>query len=189
MEIIECEEIYRRLKEVMSHGHLNMGAYCEDVDVELWLPEFNAYNTTLFCDRLLKKHGERGFFLMRTDNHDLDCVSLLNLEHQSSGFKLCDVLKGEGDDKKGVIILEVSPSHVKDELTIPDEKYIWYGFRWNFPKPVSVLDHSHPVPTSQFGHSYILNFTVSGEFDLEIYYMPDSKAKPIWLFRKCYCVK
>lgn len=179
-----------RLKEAMSHGHLNMGAYSDDVDVKLWLPEFNGYNTTLFCDRLLKQHGEQGFFLLRTNNHDLDCVSLLNIEHQSSGFKLCDVLKGEGDDEKGTILLEVSPNYVKDELAIPDEKYIWDGFRWNYrPKPVSVLDHSHPVPTSQFGHSYILNFTVSGEFDLEIYYMPNSDAQAIWVFRKGYCCK
>lgn len=68
---LERKEIYRRLKEAMSHGHLNMGAYCKDVDVEICLPEFNAYNTTLFCDRLLKPHGERGFFLMRTANNDL----------------------------------------------------------------------------------------------------------------------
>lgn len=39
----EREEIYRRFKEAMGHGHLNMGTYCEDVDVKLWIPEFNAF--------------------------------------------------------------------------------------------------------------------------------------------------
>ena len=178
-----------RLKEAISHGRLNMGAYCDDVDVELWMPEFNGINTTLFCDRLLKKHGEKGYFFMRTNTQDLNCVSLLSLEQQSSGFKLCDVLKGEKWNDPGTIILEVGLEYVKEELTILNKDHEWEAFGWHNQNPVLEPNHTHQVPTSQFGHSYILNFSVSGEFDLEIYYMPDPDAQAIWIFRKGYCCK
>lgn len=173
----------------MSHGRLNMGSYCEDVDVELWMREFNGINTTLFCDRLLKKHGEKGYFLMRTNTEDLNCVSLLSLEQQSSGFKLCEVLGGEKYNDPGTIVLEAGPEYVKDELTILNKENKWEAFGWHNQNPVLELDHTHQVPTSQFGHSYILNFSVSGEFHLEIYYMPDPDAQPIWVYRKGYCCK
>ena len=185
----EQDEIYHRLKEAMSHVHLNMSAYCDDVDAKLWLPEFNGINTTLFCDRLLKKHGERGYFLMRIDTQDLNCVSLLSLEQQSSGFKLCEVLKGEKWNDPGTIILEVDPKYVKEELTILNKEHKWEAFGWDNQKPVLEPTHTHQVPTSQFGHSYILNFSVSGEFDLEIYYMPTPVAQPIWVMGKSYCCK
>lgn len=185
----EQDEIYRRLTEAMSHGHLNMGTYCDDVDVKLWMPEFNGINTTLFCDRLLKQHGERGYFLMRTNTQDLNCVSLLTLEQQSSGFKLCDVLRGEKWKDPGTIILEVGPEYVKDELTIMNKESKREAFDSHDRNPVLRLGHTHQVLTSQFGHSYILNFSVVGEFVLEIYYMPDQDAQAIWVFRKGYCCK
>lgn len=185
----EQDEIYRRLKEAVSHGHINMGAYCEDVDVELWMREFNGINTTLFCDRLLKKYGEKGFFLLRTNTEDLNCVSLLSLEQQSSGFKLCDVLRGGEWNDPGTIILEVGPEYVKEELTILNKEYKWEAFGWDNQNPVLEPTHTHQVPTSQFGHSYILNFSVCGEFNLEIYYMPDPNVQAIWVFGKGYCCK
>lgn len=185
----EQDEIYRRLKEAISHGHINMGAYCEDVDVKLWLPEFNGINTTLFCDRLLKKYEEKGYFLLKTKTRDLNCVSLMSLEQQSSGIKLCDVLRGEKWNDPGTIILEVGPKYVKEELTIMNEDKKWEAFGWDNQNSTSILGHTHQVPTSQFGHSYILNFSVCGEFNLEIYYVSDLDAQAIWVFRKGYCCK
>lgn len=191
VEVIQhkSDEIYRRLIEAMSQGHLNMGAYCDDVDVKLWMSEFNGINTTLFCDRLLKKHGQKGYFLLRTNTQDLNCVSLLTLEQQSSGFKLCEVLKGENWNDQGTVILKVGSAYVKDELTIMNKDNKWEAFGCHSQNPASILGHTHQVPTSQFGHSYILNFSVGGEFDLEIYYMPDPDAQAIWVLGKEYCCK
>lgn len=185
----EYQRAYRHIQEAMSHGHLNMGAYCDEVDVKLWLHEFNSINTTLFCDRLLKKHGEKGFFLMITNTQDLHCVSSLTLEQQSSGFKLCDVLKGEKWSDPGTIILKVDPEYVKDELTIMNADKMWEAFDWHNQKSTITDGSTHQVPTSQFGHSYILNFSVIGEFNLDIYYMPSPDAQAIWVFGKGYCCK
>ena len=113
----------------------------------------------------------------------------MSLEQQSSGFKLCDVLRGEKWNDPGTIILEVGPKYVKEELTIMNEDKKWEAFGWDNQNSTSILGHTHQVPTSQFGHSYILNFSVCGEFNLEIYYVSDLDAQAIWVFRKGYCCK
>ena len=36
---------------------------------------------------------------------------------------------------------------------------------------------------------YILNFSVSGEFNLEVFYVPEGDGKPVWLLGKSFCCK
>lgn len=47
----------------------------------------------------------------------------------------------------------------------------------------------HGVSTEQYNSKYILNFSVCGEFKLEIYYLPNGDDEPKWLFRKSFCCK
>lgn len=84
----EYETIKQRIKQMMDHGHLNMGSFSDDVDVKLWLPEMGGYNVTIFCDRLMERYREEGFVFLMTGKGDINCLSILNIEEQSSGFKL-----------------------------------------------------------------------------------------------------
>lgn len=183
-----------QIRQMIGHGHLNMGQYADDVDVKMWLPEFHSINVTMFCDRLVMDdmHNNRqSFLVLRTDKNDLNCLSLLNLEEQSSGFKIVDRI----EEDFGAIVLEVSPSYVKDELIIPDNP--WLGFSWGQDR--GVYDHStrsflYPltskkVPVSPYGHHFILNFSVCGEFELDIYYLTKGENKMKWVFGKGFCCK
>ena len=159
-----------------------MGNYSEDVDVHFWLPEMNGVNVTILCDRLIQKYGD-GVILLVTDRGDMNCLSMLNIVEQSSGFKLSGQA---GDEKFDIVKLETDESCVKDWLTIPDDP--WCGFSWgnkHLDKPVP----SHMVPTSKFDSRYILNFSVSGEFNLGICYVPKRTGEQICLFEKSFSCK
>lgn len=183
-EIQSYEDMRLRIKNAMGHGHLNMGAYSDDVDVSLWLPEMNGTNVTIFFDRLVKKHsGQDGFVFLITDKGDINCLSVLNIEDQSSGFKF---YKQECDGEKELLILETNPNHITKELKIPDD--CWNGFVWGNKQPDKPIP-SHGVPTSKYKSKYILDFSVSGEFHLEIYYVPKYDGQPIWVLGKSFCCK
>lgn len=178
------EEVDLHLVNIMGHGHLNMGSYSDDVDVHLWLPEMNGVNVTMLCDRLVDKGNETdGFIFLITDKSDINCLSVLNIEDQSSGF---EIYKQESNENNDILIMKVSPNKIKKELKIPDD--CWSGYVWgnhlsDCPIP------SHGVPTSKFNCKYILNFSVSGEFNLEVYYVPKGEGKPVWLLKKSFCCK
>ena len=180
-EIQSYEDLRLRIENVMGHGHLNMGAYSDDVDVSLWLPEMNGTNVTMFFDQLVMKHD--GFVILITDKGDINCLSVLNIEDQSSGFKF---YKQECTGEKELLILESNPKYIKKELKIPDD--CWNGFVWGNKHPNQPIP-SHSVPTSKYRSKYILNFSVSGEFNLEIYYVPKGNGQPIWVFGKSFCCK
>lgn len=191
MEDWTLEEAKRLVREKMRHGHLNMGSYSDDVDVKMWLPEMNGVNTTIFCDRLIAKYGD-GLMFIHTE---IECISRMNIEYQSSGFKLLDTIMDEGSQ---MLVLESSPQFVKKHLFIPKD---WEtGFSW-CPRvqqfgPVKPegwlygedLDFDK-VETAQYGHKYILNFSCSGEFNLEIYFKPMCEENPVMIFEKSYCCK
>lgn len=193
MENREYEDARRRLKIAMSHGCLNMGAYSEDVDVKLWLPEFNYVNVTVFCDRLLMKNGKLREGLLAITGEVFRYISIQNLEQQSSGFKIIDKIKKENGQE--ILLLKVSPEDVKNELIIPDKEYIWDGFVWGDEfchlgdKGDNKEKTTHLVPTSNYEHQFILNFSVSGEFNIDMYFVPRENQKPIWLFSKSFCCK
>ena len=177
------DEIRQRIRESMRHGHLNMGSCSDDVDVKLWLPEMNGINVTVFLDRLLGNNDiPHGFFFLVTDKGDLDCLSLLNIEDQSSGLKLCE---RNSDGDMDILIMKVSPEDVKKELKIPIDR--WSGFTWGNEQP-NLPFLWHGVSTEQYHSKYILNFSVSGEFNLEICYFPDD-AEPRWVFKKSFSCK
>lgn len=174
---------------MIEHGHLNMGFYSNDIDVEMWLPEMNM-NTTIFCDRLMDKNKD-GFLAIHTD---LNCISTLNIEYQSSGFTV-----QEADIEKGILLLKADPSKIKDELFVPKDVFSGFMFSGNYRKPgksnnlddqlLDIDAHYNRVPTKPFGHKYILNFSVSGEFHLEIYYLRNAVEEPSLIFSKSYCCK
>lgn len=178
------EDIRQRIRERMRHGHLNMGSYSDDVDVRLWLPEMNGINVTMFCDRLISKYDEPdGYVFLITDKGDLNCLSVLNIEDQSSGFKLYKLDSAEDMD---ILVMEVDPGNIKRELSIPDDR--WSGFSWWNKQPDCPIP-SHGVSTERYNSKFILNFSVSGEFNLEIYYVPKGDDGPVWLFGKSFCCK
>lgn len=176
----EYEVTYQRVTQIMSHGNMNNGSYCDEVDVLLWKPEFNGVNVTILCDRLvmddLHQHKYGRLFL----HTDLNCISILNIEQQSSGFKMITPI----EDDSAFVALEISPSNIKDELIIPDKPRT--GFKWG--SYISVKT-SHLVPTSRYGHRFILNFSVSGEFDIDIYYYCEGMKAPKCIFEKSFCCK
>ena len=188
---IEYEKARERIKKKMEHGNLLCGSYCEDVDVKLWLPEMNAVNTTILCDRLIAKYGFGCMFL----HTELSCISQLNIEYQSSGFHLIDTIK---ETNMEMLVLKADPTYIRSNLFIPNE---WEtGFTWSpivqkygFVRPKYIPfendRHYQKVPTSQYGHKFILNFSVSGEFGLEIYFLSENEEEPMLIFSKSYCCK
>jgi len=161
-------EVDLYIKSIMGHGHLNIGSYSDDVDVHLWLPEMNSVNVTMFCDRLVGKSNETGgFIFLKTDKGDINCLSVLNIEDQSSGF---EIYEQESNENKDILIMKVSPNKTKKELRIPDD--CWSGFVWGNHQSDRPIP-SHCVSTSKCNCKYILNFSVSGDFNLEIYYAPE----------------
>jgi len=189
---LEFKEAIRLVEEKMSHGNLNMGSCSDDVDVKMWLPEMNSVNTTIFCDRLIAKYGD-GLMFIGTER---ECISRMNIEYQSSGFKLLDTINY--GDVSQMLVLRSGPQFVKRHLFIP--KDYWTGFLWHLKcdhleplKPVSDPYMEDPnfdkVATARYGQKYILNFSCSGEFNFEIYFKPDCEENPVWIFGKSYYCK
>ena len=200
----EYKRISERIVKLFQHSQLLNGNYCDEIDVKLWMPDFNCVNITIFFDRLIAKYGD-GLVLIDTAPC---CISMLNLEYQSSGFRILDTI---GDRMKGIVVLETSPDLVKDCLFIPND---WTeGFGWDAEEkepprddPYEFLERApninyrqiFKIHTSYKNEKYILNFSVSGEFNLDMYFLPSKakglfscfrKAEPMWIFSKGYCCK
>lgn len=121
MQDLELEEARRLVREIMRHRHLNMDSHSDDIDVKMWLPEMNGVNTTILCDRLIAKYGN-GLILIHTEN---ECISRMNIEYQSSGFKLLDTIT---DEDIQILVLKSGPQFVRKHLFIPKD---WMtGFSW-----------------------------------------------------------
>lgn len=190
----EYEEARKRVMQLMSHGSLNMGSYSDDVEVKMGLPEMNCYNVTVLCDKLLMKNGKTREGVLAITGEVFDYISILNLEQQSSGFRILKKIKEK--DMLEVLLLKVSPEDVKEELIIPNKEYVWDGFTWgvNTPKhhpfnPFITIKTTHEVPTAKYGHRFILNFSVSGEFNLDMYFIPTDGSETKWIFSKSFCCK
>ena len=191
MDDFELKEAERLVRERMRHGYLNMGSYSDEIDVKMWLPEMNGVNTTILCDRLITKYGD-GLMFIHTE---IGCISRMNIEYQSSGFKLVDTIMDEGCQ---FLVLKSSPQFVKKHLLVPRD---WLtGFSW-CPRvqkfgpvkpsgyPFMQDPHYAKIETAQYGHKFILNFSCSGEFNLEIFFKPMCEEDPIMIFEKSYCCK
>lgn len=173
-----------------------------EVYVELWLEEMNSVNVTLFCDKLFNgMNNPQGYFFLRTDFDDMCCLALWNIEEQSSGFRMVDVYK---DGKYGYIVMQVCPKDVKKKLIIPNKgnkdglSASWLGFvhesdlvnwfqqRDKLSKPEIP---THLLSTKKYGNKYILNFSVVGEFDLDIFYIEGKGYEPKLVFSRGFCCK
>ena len=191
MNDVEYEKARQVVKDKLAHGWLPSGNYHEDIDVKLWLPEMNAVNTTILCDRLIGKYGHGLFFIIT----ELDCISTLNIEYQSSGFQIVDTIKNEPPE---MLVLKTTPNKIKKYLFIPKRwtsGFPWdpinqkYGFRKPSPGPFWEDIRYKNVPTASLQNYYILNFSVSGEFGLEIIFVPEKGEEPFLIFQKSYCCK
>ena len=190
----EYDEAKKRFMQLTSHGFLNMGSYADDVEVKMWLPEMNCYNVTVLCDKLLVKNGKTREGIIAITGEVFKHISILNLEQQSSGFRIVE--KKNEISKPEVLLLKVSPEDIKEELIIPNKEYVWDGFIWGdqyrYPDtlyPFDIAKTTHQVPTSKYGHRFILNFSVSGEFGLDIYFIPKDGGETIKIFSKSFCCK
>ncbi len=181
-EEVDYDIVYQRLMTLINNKRF-VGICSEDIDVKLWLPEMNGVNVTILCDKFLKKHHTKGGIIaLITNKDDINCVSILNIEQQSSGFK---IFKQEDCGNKTLLCMAIRSDKVKTELLIPDNYDL--GFVWrnkqNSPIP------SHIVRTSEYNSDYILNFSVSGEFHLDIIFVPLDEMEPIMMFSKDFCCK
>ena len=191
MEDLELEEARRLVKERMRLRTRN-GACCDEIEVNLWLPELTRHNVTIFCDRLVLDDiysGKQGLIAITTRTSDIGCFSYWNIEEQSSGFKLMDFIMDDNQNM-GSVILEVTPSYVKDDLIVPNNEWEGY-YRLGEPKSNLVYtdNNSRRFPTSLFGHQYILNFSVGGEFKLYIDYFLEGDTKHKRIFERGFCCK
>lgn len=145
----------------------------------------NGRNVTIFCDRLLNDSTlPEGYFLLVTHKDDIDCLSVLNIEEQSSGFKL---LHKWSYGERGILVMEAARCYITEILKIPHhfmDGFVWGNERTNHFIP------TYDVHRWRFQNDFILNFSVCGEeFGLEIYYLPIKEGKPECLFRKHFCCK
>ena len=152
-----------------------MGTCSDEVSVGLWLPEFNSENVTLFCDRLLQSDESESFIVLVTRTCDLNCIKYGTLNMQSSGFRVYEIVRGIGDDALSAIILKASSEYLVEGLEIPSRDTLGDG---------SVVT----VPCRNYDSRYILNFSVGGEFELDICCLrPDRALK--CLFGKSFSCK
>ena len=191
-EKLEYEETRRQVRERMR-ARMRNGACCDEIEVKLWLPEFNNHNVTILCDRLLLDDinaGRQGFIILTTRTRDIGCFSYWNIEEQSSGFRMKDYIIGENRNDPASIILEVNPSYVKDELIVPNN--VGEGcYELGNPRSNVVFtdSNSRRVSTAHFGYDYILNFSVAGEFRLEIDHLREGEDDLRQIFQKGFCCK
>lgn len=179
---IEVDEQLRLyINELLEHEFPKTALYSKDVSVMLWLPEMNGVNVTMFYDAFLKKHDTpNGYVFLVTSKDDIDCLSVLNIDAQSSGFRFVKKICG---DKKDMLIMQVCPADVKQKLNIPDDYE--QGFVWGNNRPGKSIP-SHGVDCSKYKNNYILNFSVSGEFNLNVFYLPLSGDGLVHLYANSF---
>ena len=191
-----CQQVIDSLErrdftDLSNQMYLNMGSYSEILDVHLWLPEMNRMNVTILCDRLvlMEKGIREGVFAITGEVYKY--ISVSNLEQQSSGFKIVE--KANLEKRPNVLLLKVGPEYVKRELVIPNREYVEDGFEWRKDSFSTIAppieETTHNVPTSKYRHHFILNFTVLGEFNLDIFFIEKDGKIPVKIFRKSFCCK
>ncbi len=153
-----------------------------DVDVELWLPEMNGVNVTLFCDYLINEPvNVNGSFVIWLKKEEMRKVAFKSLEMQSSGFKI--VRKIDIGLYVGVVV-QASKDMVKKELSIP---YMYEdGFGWGKQIQDDESTSVNKIAVSDYHHNYILNFSVDENANLKIFFFPADNRMP-WLIYENDC--
>lgn len=168
---------------------------CEHIDLDLEDGSITTYTQGSFTDlcrgpHLMSTGSIKALKNISSSGCFIGCFSYWNIEEQSSGFRMKDYIVGENRNDPASVILEVNPSYVKDELIVPNEE--GEGF-YKLGKPKSDLvftdSNSRRISTAHFGHDYILNFSVGGEFKLEIDYYVEGEDDLRQIFKKGFCCK
>lgn len=155
------------------------------VDYRVWLEDFGAISVTLLLDRFVNKYMPEGGYIYLLPE-DTKYIGLMSLEDMSSGFKIVN----SGPSPMGEFVrLSVSPENLKDVLIVPNNPF--RGFSWCNSDSFYSKQYGngeHKVLKFKYGHKYILNIPVSGEFELAIFYQP--KGKPVkFLTSRQFCCK
>lgn len=157
----------------------------KEVEYNLWNEDFGSICITLLLDNFIKRYLPEGgwIYLLPEETRN---IGYKTLEDMSSGFKIVN----SGPSESGEFIrIAVSPDKLKADLTVSDNPY--RGFTWcdaDLYFSNKYGSGEHKVPTSKYGHKYILNIPVSGEFTLSIYYQPKGKDVK-FLMNKQLCCK
>lgn len=157
------------------------------VGVELWRRDLGGNCVTLVLDELLESVGKYAGFVYlafwgetRGDSY----ASLGTIESMSSGLEYKGSFHSGNND---VMVLEIKPDRCKKRVSVPDDYMI--GFAWGCQEDGSVGCGWREIPTSEFGGRFVLNFAVSGEFNMSILYGADSCSRPHTIFSKAFCCK
>ena len=171
-EELVYEEARRLVRERMR-ARMRNGACCDEIEAKLWLQELTRRNVTIFCDKLVLddiKENKQGFIVITT--------------------KTGDYIVGKERSEPAAVILEVNPSYVKEYLIVPNDNWEGYYKLGEGKRDLVFTDsNSRKVGTSPYGHQYILNFTVGGEFKLEIGYFVQGDEDIRMIFKKGFCCK
>lgn len=155
------------------------------VEYNLWNEDFGSICITLLLDNFIKMFLPEGGWLYLLPEETRN-IGLRTLEDMSSGFEIIN----SGPSENGEFLrIAVSTDKVKDELIVSDNPYrcfTWCDCDLFFSNKYGSGEHK--VLTSKYGHKYILNIPVSGEFNLSIYYQPKGKDVK-FLMNKQFCCK
>ena len=180
---------------------LDKGEYAEGFDyvyVKLWDSGVNPANVALYCDMLIQRFGG-GMIVMEAE---ISSISWRNIDYQSSGYELVHIeyLPVEkGTCPKVLYFLRTNPKKLRHTLYVPptyEEGFCWdmdanERGKLTYPHyqlPPEVLTRYDAVKIP-YGYSFVLNFSVCGEFDLSVYFVTDDLRGPILLFQKGFCCK
>lgn len=174
------------------------------ISFNLWDNRISSYNVTFFCDDLIEKYGQ-GTIMIETETK---AISWRNIDYQSSGFELIRIdhqYSPEGYAETAKFFLRTDPQKIRKHLYIPRE--LGQGFCWemdmddvrqlhypNYQLSQDLMKDYKAVPTEQFGQSYILSFSVCGEFGLSASFIPKPSflglsKRPILIFERSFCCK
>ena len=175
------------------------------ISFNLWDNRISSYNVTFFCDDLIEKYGQ-GTIMIETET---GAISWRNIDYQSSGFELIRIdhqYRHEGYAETAKFFLRTDPQKIRKHLYIPHD--FCEGFCWemdmddirrlhypNYQLSQDLMKDYKAVPTEQFGQSYILSFSVCGEFELSAYFIPKPSffglfnKRPILIFERSFCCK
>ena len=177
--------IVERIKEMERNAPFGFFAGCDNaIDARFWMKEFGGCNVTLLLDDFFEKTSKSGIIYCLTGEarSAAHYISVLTLDGLSSGVRVADRFDYEGE---GILALEVHPLLVKHLLLVPEDPFA--GFTWK-PYKADYIIKSRAMETLELNNRFILNFAVSGEFNLSLWYVPEGNSNPIYMFSKgFYC--
>lgn len=157
----------------------------DEVRLDFWLPCIGYSAVTMIFDGLMEHLGHSDIFVGIVVDDTCPASNYINtgtIEEMSSGFKLLTQIN---DPKSNIILLRGSEKALKPVVTVRND--LFDGFFWNENAPNK--PGQRQVPTSSFGGKYVLNFTVSGEFNASVYVYDPRTNKKFIAFSKSFSCK